>query len=202
MTYPKYLEEVISSLELLPGIGHKSAIRMAFQLLDMSDGNLEKMGESLKALPQAKTFCERCHSLSTENICPICNDSSRDHSLICVVSNYKDVYSIEKMNTFNGVYHVLGGDIRINKGIMPQDLNIASLLERINENTIEVIIATTPSIEGETTALYLNKELKIYPIKITRIGYGVPMGIQLDYLDGLTMNKAFENRKEVQDMED
>lgn len=196
MNYPKYLNDVIEALQLLPGIGHKSAIRMSFQLLEMDENNLLNMADSLAHLSKDKKFCKICHSLSEADICEVCADTKRDHSIICVVSNYKDIYAISKMPSFNGTFHVLGGDIRINRGIMPQDLNIASLLPRLDGTVKEIIIATTPSIEGETTALYLSKELKDYPVKITRIAYGMPMGSQLDYIDDLTMSKAFENRQD------
>ncbi|MDR1782101.1 MAG: recombination mediator RecR [Bacilli bacterium] len=201
MNYPKYVNDVVEALQLLPGIGQKSAIRMAFQLLEMNEDNLKKMALSLNDLGLNKKYCKICHSLSENDICDVCADDNRDHSIICVVSNYKDIYAISKMNSFNGVFHVLGGDIKINKGIMPQDLNIDSLISRIDDSVKEIIIATTPSIEGETTALYLSKELHDFNVKITRIAYGMPMGSQLDYIDDLTMLKAFENRKDFKEEE-
>jgi recombination protein RecR len=195
MDYPNYINNLIESLKSLPGIGSKSAIRMAFQILNMNDDLIKQIGHSILELPENVAFCPICHSLSDNDGCVICNDKTRNHSLICVVSNYKDVYAIEKMNDFNGLYHVLNGDIVINKGITPDRLNIASLLSRLDGNIDEIIIATNPNIEGETTALYLSKLLEDYDIEVSRIAYGLPIGAQIDYIDELTMLKAFENRR-------
>ena len=197
MEYPKYLNNLIESLKSFPGIGAKSATRMAFQMLEMKPEQIEQIVKSFKDLNDNVRFCEICHNLSDDDKCAICQDITRNPQVICVVSNYKDIYAIEKMNDFSGVYHVLNGDIAINKGITPDKLNIASLLKRVNDNIEEIIIATNPTIEGETTALYLNKLLEDYQVKVTRIAHGLPIGASIDYIDELTMLKAFENRKSL-----
>ena len=195
MEYPKYLSNLINSLKTFPGIGEKSATRMAFQMLEMAPEQIEQITDSFKNLTQSIKYCQTCFNLSELDLCEVCLDSSRNNNIICVVSNYKDIYAIEKMNNFQGVYHVLNGDIAINKGITPDKLNIDSLLTRINGEIEEVIIATNPTIEGETTALYLSKLLDDFNVKVTRIAHGLPIGANIDYVDELTMLKAFENRK-------
>jgi len=199
MEYPKYLNNLIESLKSFPGIGSKSATRMAFQMLEMNPEQIKQITKSFEELNDSISYCKVCHNLSEGDLCPICQDSTRNDKVICIVSNYKDIYAIEKMNDFDGIYHVLNGDIAINKGITPDKLNIFSLLNRINEDIEEIIIATNPTIEGETTALYLNKLLEEYSVKVTRIAHGLPIGANIDYIDELTMLKAFENRKSLFD---
>lgn len=199
MEYPKYLNNLIESLKTFPGIGAKSATRMAFQMLEMDREVIDEIAQSFLELNNSVKYCKVCHSLSEGDLCVICANQSRNKQQICVVSNYKDIYAIEKMNDYNGVYHVLNGDIAINKGITPDKLNITSLMERINDDIEEVIIATNPTIEGETTALYLNKLLAEKNVKVTRIAHGLPIGANIDYIDELTMLKAFENRKTLFD---
>ncbi|MDF9866780.1 recombination protein RecR [Bacilli bacterium PM5-3] len=199
MEYPSYLNNLIESLKSFPGIGAKSATRMAFQMLEMDPELINQITTSFQELNAKISYCEICHNLSEGNLCVVCQDITRNTKQICVVSNYKDIYAIEKMNDYNGVYHVLNGDIAINKGITPEKLNISSLLKRINDEIEEVIIATNPTIEGETTALYLNKLLEDYNVNVTRIAHGLPIGANIDYIDELTMLKAFENRKTLLD---
>lgn len=198
MDYPKYLSDLIESLKTFPGIGTKSATRMAFQMLKMDPETLMQITASLENLPSQIRYCEKCHNLSEGPLCAICADQTRDAQQICVVSNYQDIYAIEKMNEYQGVYHVLNGDIALNKGISPDKLNIVSLLERINDDTQEVIIATNPTIEGETTALYIAKLLAEQKIKATRIAHGLPIGANLEIIDELTILKAFEGRKVIE----
>jgi recombination protein RecR len=194
--YPDYLTELIDALAMFPGVGPKSASRMAFQLIEMDDFNRNKISQAINTLSGSIQYCQKCANLSSDTLCSICQDNQRSQSTICVVSNYKDIYSIEKMDAYNGVYHVLNGDIMINKGITPDKLNIQSLLDRLNDNTDEIIIATNPTIEGETTALYLSKVLADYDVKVTRIANGMPMGSNIDYVDHLTILKAFQNRQD------
>ncbi|MGL4382113.1 MAG: recombination mediator RecR [Bacilli bacterium] len=197
MDYPRYLSNLIESYKSYPGVGLKSATRMALQTLDMPQETIDNLIKALSDLQANVQYCLICHNLSDEDTCMICSNEQRDHSIICVVSNYKDIYAIEKMQDFQGVYHVLNGDIAINKGITPDKLNITSLINRIDHNTKEVIIATNPTIEGETSALYISKLLAHKQIEVTRIGHGLPIGANIDYIDELTMLKAFENRNKI-----
>lgn len=197
MEYPSYLNNLIEALKMFPGIGQKSAIRMAFQMLEMKPEVVNQIAGSFAQLANKVHYCQVCHNLSEGDTCAICADQQRDHNLICVVSNYKDIYAIEKMNDFNGVYHVLNGDIAINKGITPDKLNIESLIKRLDGQISEIILATNPTIEGETTALYLSKVLADYNVNVTRIAHGMPIGANIDYIDELTMLKAFQNRQSL-----
>ncbi|WP_423363577.1 recombination mediator RecR [Mycoplasma sp. P36-A1] len=195
MEYPSYLNNLIESLKVFPGIGSKSATRMAFQMLEMDEESIDQIAKSFTSLTSSINYCKVCHSISDNDICSICNDETRDHNQICVVSNYKDIFAIEKMNNYNGVYHVLNGDIAINKGITPDKLNIDTLVSKLNKDIKEIILATNPTIQGETTALYLSKVLADYDVNVTRIANGMPIGANIDYIDELTMLKAFENRR-------
>lgn len=196
--YPKKFEDLIAAFRHLPGVGIKTAERYAFTVLDWDQETLEEMIASLQAVRNGLDVCEVCGNLCEGSECEICSDHTRDHRIICVVQSPKDVIAMEKMNTYNGVYHVLNGVINTAKGIMPQDLNIDSLLRRIDEQTEEVILATNPTVEGETTALYLSKLLEDHHVNVTRIAHGLPMGGHLDYADELTLQKAFEGRKKME----
>lgn len=196
--YPKKFEDLIAAFRRLPGVGIKTAERYAFTVLDWDQETLEEMIASLQAVRNGLDVCEVCGNLCEGSECEICSDHTRDHRIICVVQSPKDVIAMEKMNTYNGVYHVLNGVINTAKGIMPQDLNIDSLLRRIDEQTEEVILATNPTVEGETTALYLSKLLEDQHVNVTRIAHGLPMGGHLDYADELTLQKAFEGRKKME----
>ncbi|MBQ4342745.1 MAG: recombination protein RecR [Erysipelotrichaceae bacterium] len=194
---PASLEKLVESFRLLPGVGAKSAERYALSMLDAS---LEDVEEFAKALLDVKTkikTCPVCGNLTEEDKCSICSDSSRDHHTICVVQSMKDIIAMEKTNEYKGVYHVLQGLISTTKGILPEDLNIKSLLERLNDETKEIILATNATMEGETTALYLDKILSGKGVLVTRIAYGLPMGGHLDYADELTLIKAIEGRKKI-----
>lgn len=196
--YPEKFEDLIAAFRHLPGVGIKTAERYAFTVLDWDQETLEEMIASLQAVRNGLDVCEVCGNLCEGSECEICSDHTRDHRIICVVQSPKDVIAMEKMNTYNGVYHVLNGVINTTKGIMPQDLNIDSLLRRIDEQTEEVILATNPTVEGETTALYLSKLLEDQHVNVTRIAHGLPMGGHLDYADELTLQKAFEGRKKME----
>ena len=196
--YPKKFEDLIAAFRRLPGVGIKTAERYAFTVLDWDQETLKEMIASLQAVRNGLDVCEVCGNLCEGSECEICSDHTRDHRIICVVQSPKDVIAMEKMNTYNGVYHVLNGVINTAKGIMPQDLNIDSLLRRIDEQTEEVILATNPTVEGETTALYLSKLLEDQHVNVTRIAHGLPMGGHLDYADELTLQKAFEGRKKME----
>lgn len=191
--YPKPLEDLIYNLQKLPGVGTKTAERYAFAILNFDPETKEEWKKALKNISQIK-HCKECGNLTDHDVCSICENPNRNHKLICVVSQPKDIIALENMNSYDGVYHVLNGVINTAKGILPSDLNIDSLIKRINENTEEVIIALDPTLEGETTNLYLEKLLGNH-VKITKLAYGIPVGSHLDYADTRTLTKAFEGRK-------
>ncbi len=194
MDYPKTFKNLIEAFERLPGIGHKSAERMAYSYLNLNREYQEKFKDAITNIDDLR-YCEICHNLSEHDECDICKDNDRDGSVICVVSDYKDVFAIEKSNSFIGKYHVLNGVISIKKGKLPQDLNIDSLLNRL-DGVKEIIVATNPNLDGETTALFISKLLQEKNIKVTRLAYGLPMGGNIEYSDNITLAKSFENRKE------
>lgn len=195
--YPKKFETLVECYRHLPGVGLKTAERYAFQTLEWDEETIEDFAKSIMDVKDGIQKCSICGNLSEDEKCEVCKDSSRNQGLICVVQSAKDVIAMEKTKEFPGVYHVLNGVISTSKGILPEDINIASLLERIDENTKEIIIATNPTVEGETTALYLSKLLEKYPVTVTRIAHGLPMGGHLDYADELTLIKAIEGRKKM-----
>lgn len=195
--YPASLEKLIESFRLLPGVGAKSAERYALCMMDTSTEDVEEFAKALLDIKTKLRTCSICGNLTEEDTCSICSDETRDHSVICVVQSIKDVVAMEKTNEYKGVYHVLQGLISATKGVLPEDLNIQSLIDRIDGNTKEVILATNATMEGETTALYLDKVLSKKGVLVTRIAYGLPIGGHLDYADELTLIKAFEGRKKL-----
>ncbi|MBR5206919.1 MAG: recombination protein RecR [Erysipelotrichaceae bacterium] len=195
--YPASLEKLIESFRLLPGVGAKSAERYALCMMDASEEDVEAFAKALLDIKSKLKVCPVCGNLTEDEKCSICSDETRDHQTICVVQSIKDVVAMEKTNEYKGVYHVLQGLISTTKGILPEDLNIQSLIDRVGEETKEVILATNATMEGETTALYLDKVLSRKGILVTRIAYGLPMGGHLDYADELTLIKAFEGRKKL-----
>jgi len=197
MNKPESFLKVVDSIKKLPGIGSKSAEKIAYQILDLNKEDSEKIYTSIKDMVLSVKSCEVCGCLMDGNECFMCNDSSRDKSVICVVDRIKDVYAIENTNNFKGVYHVLGGTISPNKGIMPEDLRINELVNRINGDTSEIILANSTGMDGETTAMFLMKCLSNKNVSISRLGYGIPMGTQLEYADEFTLMKAFEGRKKI-----
>lgn len=194
--YPSKFQKIIDIYEKLPGVGNKTAQRFAFTLLDLSKEELDEYATSLKELETLKR-CKVCGFLSDGDLCPICADESRDRNIIMVVAYPQDLIAIEKTETFKGTYHILNGLLSSSKGVFPEDLRINELLERINNNTQEIIIATSPTMDGEMTALYLDKILKDKNILVTRLAHGLPMGANLDYADELTLIKAMNNRKKI-----
>ena len=195
--YPKRFEQLVEAYRHLPGVGLKTAERYAFETIEW---DLETIDEIITALVEVRDGikkCSVCGNLSEDNTCDICKDTSRNHEMICVVQSAKDVIAMAKTKEYHGVYHVLNGVISTSKGILPEDINIDSLLERIDDHVKEIILATNPTVEGETTAMYLSKLLEPYDIKVTRIAHGLPMGGHLDYADELTLIKAIENRKKM-----
>ena len=194
----KALVRLQESLSKLPSIGKKSAERMAFAMLEMDDEDLNEFADAIKELKTKIHICPICGNITEDDECYICKDDSRDRETILVVSSPKDVIAFENAEGYHGLYHVLGGTISISKGKGIEDLNISSLLKRVEENSIkEVIIATNPTVDGETTALYLAKLLENKGANVTRLAYGLPMGGNLDYADALTLAKAIEGRRKI-----
>ena len=191
--YPKKFQNMIDSYQKLPGVGKKTAERYAFKTLDWDEETLDQFIQSLTDLKKGITYCHICGNLSEEDICDICKNENRNHNCICVVQNPKNIDSIEAMQEFNGVYHVLNGTINVSKGVLPEQLNIQSLINRINEDTEEVILALDPTADGETTSMYISKILN-NKCKVTKLANGIPLGSHLDYTDPLTLLKAFQNR--------
>ena len=194
----KALERLEESLNKLPSVGKKSAERLAFAMLDMEDGDLKEFAEAVSSLKEKIHTCPICGNLTENDICPICEDEHRDKSIIMVVSSPKDVLALEKAEDYNGLYHVLGGTISLSKGKGVNDLRIAELMKRLEGGVVkEVILATNPTVDGETTAIYLAKLIEPLNIEVTRIAYGLPMGGNLDYTDSLTISKAIQGRRKI-----
>ena len=199
MEYPLIFQNLIDSLKKLPGVGSKSAERMAYDILNMDEGTIKKFADSILAINNISR-CPVCGNLSENNEpCEICKSEERFKNIICVVHGPKDVFAFEKMKEFHGVYHVLNGYISPSKGKGFDDINLASLISRIENETIEeVILATDLTMEGEITAMYISKLLSKYEnLTVTRLAHGLPMGAQLDYADEMTLFKAFSNRKKL-----
>lgn len=196
--YPKVLRELIEHLRKLPGVGAKTAERYAFSLLHLSETEVLQLAKALSDAKLKLHPCKTCGNISEQDECAICLDKSRNHQLICVVQDVKDVVAIERTKQYHGVYHVLNGVISTSKGVMPEDLNIHSLIKRTESELDEVILATNPTIEGEMTSLYLVKRLAKKVKKITRLAHGLPMGAHMDYADELTLIKAMEGRREIE----
>lgn len=192
----KSVNRLIDSFAKLPGVGYKSAEKMAYAVLNMKDEDVVEFSKALENVHNNVHKCPICGSYTEDEICEICSDNERNHRQIIVVSYSKDVLAFESLNTFNGVYHVLGGAISSVNGIGPENLAIDSLVERIKKDQVEeVIIATNPTTEGEITAMYLARLLEKENVTVTRLAYGLPMGGHLEYADALTLNKALEGRK-------
>ena len=196
--YSPSIEKLIESFEKLPSIGHKTAVRLAFHMLDLNNEDTREFIDSIVNAKKNLKYCSTCFNISDTDPCPICASPKRDSSLICVVEDVRDIMAMERTHEFKGVYHVLHGTISPMNGIGPEDIKIKELLTRIGNNDIkEVIIATNPRIEGEATAIYLSKILKPLEIKVTRIAHGIPVGGDLEYTDEITLTKALEGRREL-----
>ena len=198
MIYPKSIASLIEHFQKFPSVGPKSAQRMAFYLLRMPISEVEKFAQSMIDAKLNTKTCEICFNLSATTPCEICSSTSRDKSTICVVAETKDLIAIEKTNEYKGQYHVLQGLISPMDGIGADDIRIKELLSRLtDENVKEIILALSPSVEGEATSLYLNKLIKPFGIKISRIAFGLPVGADLEYADEITIAKAIEGRREI-----
>ena len=196
--YSPSIEKLIESFERLPSIGHKTAVRLAFHMLDLSKEETDEFINSIINAKEKLKYCSNCYNISDTDPCPICSSPKRDNSVICVVEDLRDVMAMERTHEFKGVYHVLHGTISPMNGIGPEDIKIKELLNRIANNDIkEIIIATNPRVEGEATAIYLSKIIKPLGIKVTRIAHGIPVGGDLEYTDEVTLSKALEGRREL-----
>lgn len=192
------LERLIEQFRSLKGIGKKTATRLAFCILDFSEEQTERFTDAVLDAKRSIRSCSRCFNISEGEICDICSDDRRDQSTVCVVEDARAVMAFEKVKEYNGVYHVLGGSISPMDGIGPDELNIKELVSRVaNDGVKEVILATNPTIEGETTAMYISKLLKPFEIKVSRLAYGVPVGGDLEYADEVTLFRAMEGRKSM-----
>ena len=198
MIYPKSIASLIEHFQKFPSVGPKSAQRMAFYLLRMPMSEVQKLAQSIIEAKQNTRTCEICFNLSSTSPCEICQSTRRDKSTICVVAETKDLIAIEKTNEYNGLYHVLQGLISPMDGIGADDIRIKELLTRLTDEQVkEVILALSPSVEGEATSLYLGKLLKPFNIKITRIAFGLPLGSELEYADEMTLARALDGRVEI-----
>src|SRR4051812_7885718 len=198
MSLPDPLLRLIEELQRLPGIGPKSAQRLAFHLLRTPREHTDRLVDAVRDVKERVTYCSICNNITDADPCEYCRSEARDHHVICVVEEPQNVAGVERTGEFRGVYHVLMGAISPLQGIGPDDLKIKGLLARLGDGgAIEVILATNPNVEGETTALYLARLLKPLGVKVTRIAVGVPVGSDLEYADQWTMHKALEGRREV-----
>ena len=197
-SYSPSIEKLIESFEKLPSIGHKTAIRLAFHMLDMTNEEITEFTTAITDAKKKLKYCSTCFNISDTDPCPICSNPKRDQSTICVVEDVRDIMAMERTHEYKGVYHVLHGTISPLNGIGPDEIKIKELLNRIRDNEIkEVIIATNPRVEGEATSIYLSKLLKAFNIKVTRIAHGIPVGGDLEYTDEITLMKAMEGRREI-----
>ena len=195
--YSGHINKLIEELAALPGIGSKSAQRLAFHLINMPEGKVKRLAQSILDAKENVRYCSQCYTLTDKEICPICANHNRNHRVIMVVENVRDLAAYEKTGKYDGVYHVLHGAISPMLGIGPSDIKLKELLQRLQEEVDEVIIATNSSLEGETTAMYISKLIKPMGIRVTRIASGVPVGGDLEYIDEVTLLRALEGRVEL-----
>lgn len=196
--YAKPLNKLINELSKLPGIGGKTAQRLAFHVLSMDDEEAMALADAIKTAKASMTYCSVCGNLTDTDPCAICSDEGRDKSIICIVESPKDVVAMEKIREYRGYYHVLHGAISPMDGVGPDDINLRSLILRLQDETVrEIIIATNPNIEGEATAMYIARLVKPSGIKVSRIAHGIPVGSDLEYADEVTLLKAMEGRREL-----
>ena len=198
MEYSPSIEKLIESFERLPSIGHKTAQRLAFYMLDQSKEDIKEFTDAIINAKKNLKFCSKCFNISDTDPCNICSNPKRDESIICVVEDVKDVLAMERTHEYNGLYHVLHGSISPMNGIGPEDIKIKELLARLMDGKVkEIILATNPRVEGEATSIYISKLVKPMGIKVTRIARGIPIGGDLEYTDEVTLAKALEGRSEI-----
>jgi recombination protein RecR len=192
------LEKLVEQFQKIPSIGRKTAQRMAFHVLDLPENEAKEFADAILEAHTTIHHCTLCHNLTENELCPICESVTRDHSLLCVVEDPRDIPAIERTREFSGVYHVLHGTISPMNGVGPDQLTIKSLVERVSKGDIkEVIMATNPTLEGDTTAMYIGKLLKPFEVKVTRLAYGIPVGADIEYADDVTLLRALEGRREL-----
>ncbi|HHY10584.1 MAG TPA: recombination protein RecR, partial [Firmicutes bacterium] len=192
--YPKPMARLIEELIRLPGVGPKTAQRLAFFLIDQSPAQIDRFAQAMIEAKKRTKHCSRCFHLTEQDPCPICSDPKRDQTFICVVEQPRDVIAMEKTRSFNGVYHVLHGAISPLDGIGPDQLKVKELIARVGPDVKEVVLATDPNVEGEATAMFLARHLKPIGVKVTRMAHGMPVGSDLEYVDEVTLSKALEGR--------
>ena len=195
--YSGHINKLIEELSNLPGIGEKSASRLAFHLINMPKAKVERLANTILSAKEHVQYCKECYTLTDQEICPICANEKRDHSIIMVLENTRDLAAYEKTGKYEGIYHVLHGAISPMIGVGPNDIKLKELLQRLKGDVKEVIIATNSSLEGETTAMYISKLIKPTGVKVTRIASGVPVGGDLEYIDEVTLLRALEGRIEL-----
>ena len=196
--YSPSIEKLIESFEKLPSIGHKTAARLAFHILNSTEEEVNEFVSSIVGAKKNLKYCSKCYNISDTDPCIICGNAKRKQDVICVVEDVKDIIAMERTHEFNGLYHVLHGSISPMNGIGPEDIKLKELLSRINpEETKEIILATNPRVEGEATAMYISKLIKPLGIKVTRIAHGIPVGGDLEYTDEVTLSRALEGRREI-----
>lgn len=195
--YSGHINKLIEELAALPGIGSKSAQRLAFHLINMPQDKVKRLSDAILDAKENVRHCKECFTLTDSDICPVCANKNRNHKMIMVVENTRDLAAYEKTGRYEGVYHVLHGAISPMLGIGPSDIKLKELIERLKEDVDEVIIATNSSLEGETTAMYISKMIKPTGIRVTRIASGVPVGGDLEYIDEVTLLRALEGRVEL-----
>lgn len=195
--YSGHINKLIEELAALPGIGHKSAQRLAFHLINMPKARVERLAQTIISAKENVRYCQECYTLTDQDVCPVCANERRDHETIMVVENTRDLAAYEKTGKYTGVYHVLHGAISPMLGIGPGDIKLKELMKRLEGDVKEVIIATNSSLEGETTAMYISKLVKPTGIRVTRIASGVPVGGDLEYIDEVTLLRALEGRVEL-----
>ena len=196
--YSPSIEKLIESFEKLPSIGHKTAARLAFYILNSSDEETNQFVNSILEAKKNLKYCSKCYNISDTDPCQICGNAKRDQSIICVVEDVRDIVAMERTHEFKGVYHVLHGSISPMNGVGPEDIKIKELLARLMDGQVkEVILATNPRVEGEATAMYISKLIKPLGIRATRIAHGIPVGGDLEYTDEVTLMKALEGRREL-----
>ena len=192
------LEKLVEQFQKIPSIGRKTAQRMAFHVLDLPDNEAKEFADAIMEAHTKIHHCALCHNLTENELCPICESVTRDHSLLCVVEDPRDVPALERTREFTGIYHVLHGTISPMNGVGPEQLTIKSLVERVSKGDVkEVIMATNPTLEGDTTAMYIGKLLKPFEVKVTRLAYGIPVGADIEYADDVTLLRALEGRREL-----
>ena len=196
--FPAPLEKLVEQFAKLPGVGYKSAQRLAFHVLSLPAEEAQAFADAITDAKRSVTLCPTCQNLTAGGLCPICADESRDRGVICVVERPRDIPSIEKTREFHGLYHVLHGLISPIDGVGPEELRVKELLERVGAGGVrEIIMATNPTVEGEATALYLARLLKPFDVTVTRLAFGLPVGGDLEYADEVTLSRALEGRREI-----